>query len=624
MDRMFLSYYEEELTHIRGLAAEFADLHPAIARNLSLDTIPCPDPYVERLLDGVAYLAARTRLKVDAERSRFTLSILEVLYPDLVAPAPAVGMAILKPGQQVQTMAGGHIVPKGTRLVSGLQPGLSTRSVYTTAQDVTLLPLAVTGVSYHQDRSALAAAGIRPIAGVAGESALRITISRAGKGLLKELDFDRLDLCFAGRPKAAALFDTLFAATCAVGGRPEGKDQALRPISQLDMVGIGDGEALLPRTRPSFEGYRLLREYFLMPERFHYARISGLRPVVRACDQGLEIILLFRRPAPEMADVTAADFELFATPIINLFERECNVIELDRRRTRQVVHADRTRPRDFEIYRIARVEDADGDGPDCDVPALFSLAQNRGSGWVHSIERRPRRPTEDERRQGVTRTSYTGDDVFLAISSPADRQNARSIKRLDIVALCTNRDLPILDDTPTLTLESGDPVEKVTLMGAVRSPRPALAAALPGGAEGETRGDELAWRLVSQLSLNFLSLAAEGRGADPLHALLDLYAERGDPVMARHVRSIARIESRSVVERLPIAGPMCFGRGTEITLHVDQSPLSGHSTLLLSALLSRLFARYSGINGFVRTKTRLLQRQEEVSWPIAPGNRHLI
>ena len=67
MDRAFLEYYEDELAHIRVLAAEFADLHPAVARNLSLDTVPCPDPYVERLLEGVAFLAARTRLKLDGE-----------------------------------------------------------------------------------------------------------------------------------------------------------------------------------------------------------------------------------------------------------------------------------------------------------------------------------------------------------------------------------------------------------------------------------------------------------------------------------------------------------------------------------------------------------------------------
>lgn len=624
MDRIFLEYYEEELTHIRTLAAEFADMHPAVARNLSLDTAPCPDPYVERLLDGVAFLAARTRLKVDAERSRFARSVLEVLYPDLLSPTPATVMAVLKPGQQVQTMNGGHLVKRGTRLVSSLQPGLSTRMTFTTAQDVTLWPLEIVSVGYYQDRSALAAAGIAAPAGVAAEAALRITIARAGKGKLSELALDRLDLHFAGRTKAALLFDTIFGVCTAVGARQAGKQGRLAPLPEPQMVGIGDAEALMPRTRPTFEGYRLLREYFMMPERFHYVRVGGLQPVIRSCDAGLDIIFLLRRAAPELADLAPADFELFATPLINLFERECNVIELDARRTRQVLYADRTRPRDFEIYRITHVEDAEAEGADAEIPALFSLGQNRGNGWVYSTERRPRRPTEDERREGMTRTTYTGDDVFLAISRPVGMPTARTLKRIEITALCTNRDLPILDDNPSLSLESGDPVETIRLLGALRPPQHSIPAALPVGADAESRADELAWRLVAQLSLNFLSLAKDGRGVDPLHALLDLYADRGDPVLGRHVRSIVRIDSQPVIERLAIPGPMCFGRGTEVMLHVDQSVLSGQSSLLLSALLARLFARHAGINGFIRTRTRLLQRQEDVPWPMTPGNRFLI
>ncbi|WP_292390816.1 type VI secretion system baseplate subunit TssF, partial [Mesorhizobium sp.] len=73
--------------------------------------------------------------------------------------------------------------------------------------------------------------------------------------------------------------------------------------------------------------------------------------------------------------------------------------------------------------------------------------------------------------------------------------------------------------------ETADPVEAVRLLGALRPPQPSIPASLPAGAEGESRADNLAWRLVAQLSLNFLSLAKEGRGVDPLHALLDLYAD---------------------------------------------------------------------------------------------------
>ena len=234
---------------------------------------------------------------------------------------------------------------------------------------------------------------------------------------------------------------------------------------------------------------------------------------------------------PELADLTPADFELFATPIINLFERECNVIELDPRKTRQVLHADRTRPRDFEIYRVIRVEDADTDGADAEIPELFSLGQNRGNGWVYSTERRPRRATEDERREGVTRTSYTGDDVFLTLSRPAGRSRAEpAAKRVDVMALCTNRDLPILDDTPTLTLESrrSGSNRSGCLARCARPSRPSRRRCprVRKASRAPTISPGGSWR---SSSLNFLSLAKEGRGVDPLHALLDLYADRGDP-----------------------------------------------------------------------------------------------
>jgi type VI secretion system protein ImpG len=147
---------------------------------------------------------------------------------------------------------------------------------------------------------------------------------------------------------------------------------------------------------------------------------------------------------------------------------------------------------------------------------------------------------------------------------------------------------------------------------------------VPPGRGGEGRADDLAWRLVAQLSLNYLGLAVEGGALDPLRATLDLYADRGDPALARHARAIAGVEARPVVERLPIAGPMCFGRGTEVTLAVDDALLAGHSALLLPALLARLFARYAAVNAFVQTRTRLLHSHEEVPWPITLGNRSLV
>ncbi|MBN8632075.1 MAG: type VI secretion system baseplate subunit TssF [Rhodobacterales bacterium] len=621
MDRNFLAYYEEELAHVRELATEFSALHPTVARNLSLDVVPCPDPYVERLLEGVAYLAARTRLKVDAESSRYVRNLLDELYPDLVCPAPAMTMAVLHPGPQVQTMLDGHLVRRGTRSVAAYREGIATRATYTTAQDVTLWPVALDKVEYLQDRGALNAAGLdRPEA----EAALRFTFSRVGPGSLAELSLDRLDLWFVGGTRGGAIFDAIFGhGSAAIARAPKGVPQ---PLIGPSLVGVADGEGLLPRVRPSFEGYRLMREYFLMPDRFHYLRLDGLNPALRACTTGpCEIVVYLDAARPELSDIAAKDFRLFVTPLVNLFEKECNVIEVDGRSAAHVVHADRTRPRDFEIYRLQRVEDADSDGPDATVEPLYSVGRHRGSGLVYTTERRPRRPGEDEIRRGQTRTSYAGDDLFLSIARPADVTVTKAIRRLDIRALCTNRDLPILDDSPKLSLETGDPVGRIELIAPFRRPRASVASALPAIVSGgESQLDDLAWRLVAQLSLNHLSLAEPGQDAEPLRAMLDLYAGRGDPALARHARSITRVRSRQVVERLGIPGPICFGHGVEITLDVEETTMAGASTLLLSALLNQLFARHAAINSFVRTKTHLMQRQEDVSWPMTPGNRALI
>ncbi|MEM7060513.1 MAG: type VI secretion system baseplate subunit TssF [Pseudomonadota bacterium] len=637
MDQAFLGYYEQELAHLRDLAVEFAELHPNVAGNLGVDHAPCPDPYVERLLEGVAFLGARARLKVDVESSRYTRNILDELYPNIAGPAPALSKVILHPGPQVQTMTRGHTVERRTRLVSALKDGLSTRCIYTTVQDVTLWPITLKDAIFLQDKSALAKAGVPDEFIRSATTGLQLTVAATGAEQLSILSerkspesdafvgLDRLDVHFPRMPMAGRLFDAIFGATAKVLARAATDDAQVHEVSSPSMIGLKDSEALLPPARQAFEGYRVLQEYFLAPDRFHYARFVGLAKAVADCsDAPLDIILLFDRDCANIADVTLADFELFSTPVVNLFEKECNVVDIDSRRTQHIVHPDRTRPQDFEIHRLLRVEDVDREGPDATIERLFSFDQNRGTGQVYSVERRPRRATDEERRQQNLRTSYAGEDVHISISTPADGGAARMAKRLDIRALCTNRDLPILDDTPVLTLESGDPVGRVELSAPIRPPRPAITIKAPQSIAEESRSDELTWRLVSQFSLNFISLAEEGADARPLQALLDLYSDRGDPKLKRHAQALVGLRSRPRVERLPISGPMCFGRCVEIALEMDETIFAGHSNYLLSALLAHVCARYSSINSYVRTKTILMRSREEVDWPILPGKRNLI
>ena len=614
MDRAFLAAYEAELGHIRELAGEFAALHPNVARNLSLESQPCPDPYVERLLEGVAFLAARTRIKVEAEGQRFTAGVLEALWPDLAAPAPAMCMTVLHPGPQVQTMANGHVVARGSRFSAASHEGLATRATYSTAQDVTLWPIALKSAAYLPDRGALAAAGIA-VAGA--EAGITLTLQAAGQVGLAAMSLDRLDICYAGSPRAPALFDGVFGHAIITVLRPAGAGAHPGLIAPPPgMVGVDDSEGLTPRLRQSFEGFRLLRDYFLMPERFHFLRLHGLADAIRDCGEGeaLDIAILFSRPQPGLAGLSATDLRLFGVPMVNIFEKECNFVELEPRATAHPVHADRGRTRDFEIFRLLRVADADREGEAAVLCPVHAPEARRRLGARWWTERRPRRPASDEVRRGQMRSSYPGDDLWISVS-----RSSEAPRRLDIRALCTNRDIPILDDTPRLTPEGAEPVSRVELLGTMRRPQPALSGPSPQAAG--RRGDDLTWRLVAQLSSGHLSLAEAGRDGAPLAALLGLYADRGDPALARHARAVASVSSRPVIERLALPGPLAFGRGDEITLEIDESMLAGASHLLLPALLDRLFARHASVNAFVRSRTRLIHKQEEVTWPMRPGLR---
>ena len=83
MDPRLLRYYNLELQHLHEMGAEFAREFPKVAARLGMNDLEVADPYVERLLEGAAFLAARVQLKIDAEFPRFTQALLEIVHPAL-------------------------------------------------------------------------------------------------------------------------------------------------------------------------------------------------------------------------------------------------------------------------------------------------------------------------------------------------------------------------------------------------------------------------------------------------------------------------------------------------------------------------------------------------------------
>ena len=148
MDPRLLDYYNRELQHVREMGAEFARAYPKIAGRLALEEFECADPYVERLLEGLAFLAARIQLKLDAQYPEFTQHLFEIVYPHYAAPTPSMAVVKLQPNLNEGALAEGVRVPRGTMLRSQIAKSEQTACRYQTAHDVRLWPLEIRKADY--------------------------------------------------------------------------------------------------------------------------------------------------------------------------------------------------------------------------------------------------------------------------------------------------------------------------------------------------------------------------------------------------------------------------------------------------------------------------------------------
>lgn len=622
MDPRLLYHYNLELQHLREMGAEFAQQFPKIAARLGMSGLDVADPYVERLLEGTAFMAARVQLKLDAEFPRFTQALLEIIYPHYLAPTPSMLVAQLHPDTNEPTLANGtRTVPRGTALYSVIGPDDATPCEFRTAQDVTLLPVQVASATYFSFAPDLPLNTLglaQPIKG-----GLRIRL-RATAGLtFGEMTVEGLSFYVGGRDDVAnKLLELCLGTGVAVLVRPVGRatDMSVLPPTVIRPVGFEDHEALLPLSVRSFQGYRLLQEYFAFPERYRFVAFTGLKDAIRRVPGSeLEIVVLFGRGDPALEGVVdASNLQLFCTPAINLFEKpRIDRIHVNDSAFEFHVVADRTRPLDFEIYQVTNVV-GHGAGDASEQRFLPFYAASSAESAEHSAyfttRRQPRVLPPEQKRIGP-RSSYIGSEVFLSLVDSEQAPYSSDLRQLSIEALCTNRDLvlqmPMGLGQTDFSLNIAAPVTAVRVVSGPSRPYSAVA----DGA--------IAWRAISHLSLNYLSLVDSTReqGAAALRDLLELYATTTDVSARRQIEGIRSVGVRRVVRRLPGRDRIAFGRGVEVTLDVDEMGFAGGSAFLLGAVLDRYFARYVSINSVTETVLRSDSRGEIHRWAPRWGTR---
>ncbi len=623
MDPRLLRYYNQELRYLREMGGEFAREFPKIAGRLGMEGMEVSDPYVERLIEGCAFLAARVQLKQDAEFPELAQRLIEMISPNLAAPIPSMLVARIQCAND-PNLVNGLRIPRGSAL-TGAETALSrTRCEFRTAQDVVLTPLRVASAEYFLSAADLGLSNLplpeRPRSGV------RIRLELPTGLAFNQLKFGALRFYIGGMPDVALRLHELMVGACVgllAGTTGRGGDASRQFIagSAVRAAGLRDEEAMLPVTLRGLAGTRLLQEYFAFPQRFLFIDISDLGAAfAKATGNSFEIALLFNRyVAPLEGAVDANNFQLHCVPAINLFERRADRLHLDDGATAYHVVPERTATLDYEVFDIVNVRGFRDDGEELVFHPLFAAPQAEPKAEIayYSAAREPRLPSDRGKREGP-RSGYVGTEVFLSLVDSREHPYRSPVRQLGVQIRCTNRDLPLFMPTGQaqgeLSLNITAPIQSIHI------------AAGPSRPQSAMREGAIAWRLLGLLSLNYISLLDSDpeSGATALREILTLFALGADVGLKRQIEGVRSIGVKPVVRRHPVAGPIAFSRGLEIRVTVDDLSFEGGSAILLGSVLHQYFARHVSMNSFAQTVLSSLTRGDVMTWTPRLGSRAVV
>lgn len=626
MNPKFLDYYNQELSYLRERGQSFAQSYPKVAGRIGLEGLECADPYVERLIESFAFLTARISLKMDSQFERFTQHMLERLYPHYLAPTPSMTVVRLSPRAGDGSVQAGYTVPRDSRLRARFRRSGQSACEYRTAHEVSLWPFDVAAVEYLPSSTQLNALGVEVRREV--KAGLRITLECEAGCDFASLSLDRLDFYLGGRDHwPSELYEQLMIRSVGVKiiDRTSGEPRVQTSHTLPTACGYDDEQALLPCEKHSFQGYRLLQEYFACTNRFLFVRFDGLKDALnRISGTKLELVVLFNETHPQLAHyVDVSSLSLFCTPAVNLFSKRLERVQLDEKQHQYHLVPERTKPIDFEIYDILEIkgigskqEDETVFQPFYHTPSLNS--NHKESTTYFTTQREPRVPSQRQRREGG-RSNYLGSEVSVSLVDETEAPWSPALKQLAVTARCTNRDLPlhllVSEHAPDFDLDSGAPVSEVHCLHRPSAPIPAPSAA----------GN--AWRFISHLNLNYLSIEDQEDGetaAANLREMLSLYVALHQTTLKRQLEGIVRLEVEPAVHPMREGGYPVVIQGMRIILTLDESAFEGVGVVVFANVLSAFFRRHASINAFTQLQLNTLQRGVLKRWPIHQGNRQAL
>lgn len=619
MQDEMLRAYERELQYFRDASLDFAAAHPAIGRHLGLEADAAVDPFVERLIEAAAFLAARVQLRLDRSVEHFAEYLLDQLLPSANAPVPSTAIVRLDPGPLTAAINAPVRVPRGTNLRLVSNAARSKPLFMRTTHELTLRPMAIERVEVIEGVAALRAAipAFAPTGAVAGSVRVTWQIDPAARATAQSID--EFDIFLAGsghapyRVLALLLTHTRSVTVVAVA---KGKRQVvatLSPEAVLRLRALDADTALLAESEAGlYDGFRLMEEFFVLPERFRHLalRLGVTVPAAEA----IEVHFVMDRLEPSIVtDFEQVRFLPYCVPVVNLFPRRLDRASLEGGRGEVRLLVDRTRATDYEVVRVTG-GDAYVEGQvrgEALLPLYAASAAHGGGGERvrYSLRRELAPAREQDAEAGQV---YRPSDVWLTLSREGG-PDVSAFSHVALQALVSNRErchqAVRSAGGYTLNLDDPFPVEEASFLVTPTPPEPAASGAASS------------WRLLGALRLNFFSLF----DADPIAAaarlreMLGLLADPRNRFAGSVLAGLAGLHVDTAYERIPGSGPLAFARGARITLDVDQNLADSGVYVVLGGLLDTFLAGYASLNSFTQLVLRDTRRHVLHTWPVRLG-----
>ena len=584
MSSLFSRYYQDELAFLRELGLEFAHAYPALAPMLAERS---GDPDVERLLEGVAFLTARVRQKLDDELPHAVQGIAQLLFPDFVRPLPPAAILEIIPLPNV--LRERTVVPAGTEFASVEVDG--ARCVFRSTRSCELAPWV------------LDEARVVPLPG--GKHELRLEL-RVPLGMpVAQVGSRTLRLHFSGDTRTSlGLLAWLHGGVEDVAIVAGDREVRLGPRAAA-LGGFEHGDALLPEVDTALPGPRAVLEYYALPARFAFVDVSGIERVAEVDPKASRIRLALRLGSAPPADVrvTRDTVRLHCVPILNLFATSAEPIALTPTRGEHLVRPAGLAAAHGEVYAITRVQALENaTGARTDITSFYDFA-HAGSG-----SERPFYAT-------YVRPSVVGEGTETVLSFGTARDGGVGIAAdtVSIDLLATNRALARALRPGEINVATASSPPFATFRN-ISAPTPYVPPPF---------GRDLQWRVVAHAAMGLSSIT----DVRVLRAALDIYDfhARVDAQASRENElRLAAIQSVRVtpVDHLLRGAPV---RGVAIDVEISDTGFTGPGDMFLfGAVLERFFASYVGINSFARTTVTGSPSRVRFAWPARNGGVALL